>query len=110
MSEQHGEIADLIEAGDVNVDVDEFKGDDVVVSAVSIHDDDIDAVSDGAYQQPIDATWTEPLAIPVTGDERVDDALTLLSGLSDLDVHDHADVLEDVHNRLRAVLIDGANA
>lgn len=69
-----------------------------------------DAGSVDAVQEQIDANWTPPVAIPVTGDERVDDALTLLSGLNSQDVHSHVDVLQEVHDRLRAVLADGASA
>lgn len=71
---------------------------------------DVDFVHDEAIQEPIDATWTPPVAIPVTGDDRVDSALTLLSGLNPDDVHSHVDVLQEVHDRLREVLADGANA
>ena len=66
--------------------------------------------ADTAVQEQIDANWTPPVAIPVTGDHRVDAALTQLNGLSADDVHSHIDVLQAVHDQLRAVLADEASA
>jgi hypothetical protein len=44
-----------------------------------------------------------PAATP-TGDERVDDAVAALTGLTDLPVEDHPAVLEQVHGRLAEIL------
>ena len=44
-----------------------------------------------------------PAATP-TGDERVDDAVAALTGLTDLPVEDHPAALEQVHGRLAEIL------
>ena len=43
-------------------------------------------------------------AIPLTGDERVDDAVAGLSRLPGRPVDEHVAVLEEVHGRLRDIL------
>ena len=45
-----------------------------------------------------------PGAIPLTGDERVDDAVAGLSRLPGRPVDEHVAVLEEVHGRLRDIL------
>ncbi len=56
---------------------------------------------------------SEQAELPVwepTGDPRVDDAVGLLQGLANLPVADHADVLTDVHRRLRDALAESGGA
>ncbi len=51
----------------------------------------------------------EPLVLQVwepTGEPRVDEALDLLSQLDPDDVHQHADVFAEIHQRLHATLTD----
>jgi len=44
--------------------------------------------------------------LPITGEPRVDDALSRLSDLEGLPVHEHGDVFEDVRRRLHGTLSD----
>ena len=75
-------------------------------------DVDTTSVSDaeGHYEQAVQVEWTPLPQVPHTGDPRVDDAGSRLTDLEGLDLHDHADVFQDVHDRLRAVLSDDASA
>jgi hypothetical protein len=45
-------------------------------------------------------------ALPITGEPRVDDALGRLSDLTNLPVHEHVAVFEDVQRRLHETLAD----
>ena len=45
-------------------------------------------------------------ALPITGEPRVDDALARLTDLSNLPVHEHVAVFEDVQRRLHETLAD----
>ena len=45
-----------------------------------------------------------PAVTPLTGDERVDEAVAPLGGLADAPVEDHPAVLDEVHRRLGNIL------
>lgn len=76
--------------------------------------DGTDPVADEAAQPestPSDVTGQEQSSAPAsaagsTGDARVDDALTKLTDLDGLPVHDHAAVIEDVHRSLQDTLAE----
>jgi hypothetical protein len=71
--------------------------------------DVVESVADESYEQTLEVGWTKPLEIPVTGAPAVDEAMSVLAGLSEVDLHEHPEVLQGVHDRLRAVLSDGAS-
>jgi hypothetical protein len=71
--------------------------------------DAVESTSDESYEQILEVGWTKPLEIPVTGAPAVDDAMSVLAGLSEVDLHEHPEILQGVHDRLRAVLSDGAS-
>jgi hypothetical protein len=52
----------------------------------------------------------EPGGLPSTGHAEVDGVLASLEGLRDKPVEEHAAVFEAAHDRLRAVLSEGAGA
>lgn len=92
--------------------MDQINADDMNVDDVNVDDSSMlnGGMLNGAVQEQIDANWTPPLAIPVTGDARVDAALAKLTTLNSDDVHSHVDVMQQVHDELREVLADGASA
>jgi len=72
-----------------------------------------DADDDAQFTQAAAATVPEPIkqtvvieTLPITGEPRVDDALSRLSDLEGLPVHEHGDVFEDVRRRLHGTLSD----
>jgi hypothetical protein len=72
-----------------------------------------DADDDAQFTQAAAATVAEPIkqtvvieTLPITGEPRVDDALSRLSDLEGLPVHEHGDVFEDVRRRLHGTLSD----
>jgi hypothetical protein len=68
-----------------------------------------ESAADESYEQTLEVGWTKPLEIPVTGALAVDEAMSVLAGLSEVDLHEHPEILQGVHDRLRAVLSDGAS-
>lgn len=70
----------------------------------------VDSDVENHYEQAVQVEWTPMPQVPHTGDPRVDDAGSRLADLDGLDLHEHADVFQDVHDRLRAVLADDASA
>ena len=79
-------------------------------SEVDARHDELIEGSDAHYEQAAQVEWTPLPPIPQTGDPRVDDAGARLADLNGLDLHEHPDVFQDVHDRLRAVLSDDAPA
>ena len=93
-----------------------------VLSAVEADIDDLDDADledefedeseDDVLEDETDYTAkpTKPVlamsALPVTGEARVDDALGRLTDLTDLPVHEHVAVFEDVQRRLHETLAD----
>jgi hypothetical protein len=67
------------------------------------------SAADESYEQVLEVGWTQPLEIPVTGAPAVDEAMSVLAGLSATDLHEHPQILQEVHDRLRTVLSDGAS-
>lgn len=65
-------------------------------------DIDFDDEHSHAPAKPVIAMST----LPVTGEARVDDALGRLNDLTNLPVHEHAAVFEDVQRRLHETLAD----
>lgn len=55
---------------------------------------------------PVDEGERSATAIPPTGDDRVDAALSRLGELDRLDVTEHAGVVEDVHRALQDTLAE----
>ena len=92
-------------------DIDEEDSDE---SESDESDDDSDGESDDAqFTQAAAAPVAEPIkqtvvieTLPLTGEPRVDDALSRLSDLEGLPVHEHGDVFEDVRRRLHGTLSD----
>jgi len=92
-------------------DIDEEDSDE---SESDESDDDSDGESDDAqFTQAAAAPVAEPIkqtvvieTLPITGEPRVDDALSRLSDLEGLPVHEHGDVFEDVRRRLHGTLSD----
>jgi hypothetical protein len=72
--------------------------------------DALDHVPDESYEQVLEVGWTKPLDVPVTGSPAVDEAMAVLDGIAEVDLHEHPRILQEVHDRLRAVLVDGASA
>jgi len=76
--------------------------------------DGTDPVADSAPQAestPSDGPGAERSSAPAsaaasTGDARVDEALTKLTDLDRLPVHDHVAVIEDVHRSLQDTLAE----
>ena len=81
-------MSDLPGASD-SVDVENVLADDEVLLLDEVEDQDL-----------VLAVW-EP-----TGEHRVDAALDLLAQLDPDDVHQHAAVFDEVHQKLRATLTD----
>jgi len=72
-----------------------------------------DADDDAQFTATAEAPVAEPIkqtvvieTLPITGEPRVDDALSRLSDLEGLPVHEHGDVFEDVRRRLHGTLSD----
>lgn len=73
--------------------------------------DEDDEFEDDAESELADVTISgKPViamsALPITGEPRVDDALGRLSDLTNLPVHEHVAVFEDVQRRLHETLAD----
>jgi hypothetical protein len=94
------------------VDPDEEDSDE---SDDDFDDDESEDAEDSDYdaQSPVVAEVVEPVkqtvvieTLPITGEPRVDDALSRLSDLEGLPVHEHGDVFEDVRRRLHGTLSD----
>ena len=66
---------------------------------------------DGSSVSTVGAASAEqPGGLPSTGHPEVDAVLASLEGLQDKPVEEHAAVFEAAHDRLRAVLSEGADA
>jgi hypothetical protein len=97
-------------------DVDEEDSDESDEDSEDDFDDDAaeDAENTDYDAQPaVAAEVTAPVkqtvvieTLPITGEPRVDDALSRLSDLEGLPVHEHGDVFEDVRRRLHGTLSD----
>jgi len=97
-------------------DVDEEDSDESDDDSEDDFDDDAaeDAENTDYDAQPApSAQVAEPVkqtvvieTLPITGEPRVDDALSRLSDLEGLPVHEHGDVFEDVRRRLHGTLSD----
>jgi hypothetical protein len=75
-----------------------------VVAEVDAEDDSIAGVDgDVMVLEEVDDALVLPMWEP-TGEEQVDEALELLSTLDVDDVHQHAAVFSDIHERLRDTL------
>lgn len=98
------DIADDI-AEDVTEDVTEDFDDDA--NADDDDDDDDDDEDDADEASEANATSGIVMtSLPITGDPRVDDALSRLTDLEGLPVHEHVEVFEDVRRRLQGTLSD----
>lgn len=93
--------ADIDDLDDADLEIDDLEDDD-------LEDDDLE----DEFEDESDYT-TQPAkpvlamsALPVTGEARVDDALGRLTDLTDLPVHEHVAVFEDVQRRLHETLAD----
>ena len=98
-----------IEAQNEEYADDEFADDDFDDEATDEFDDESTDDADGdsndytrAPSKPVIAMST----LPVTGEARVDDALGRLTDLTNLPVHEHVAVFEDVQRRLHETLAD----
>jgi hypothetical protein len=69
-----------------------------------------DAEDDSSVSTVGAASAEEPDGLPSTGHQEVDAVLASLEGLQDKPVQEHAAVFEAAHDRLRAVLSEGAEA
>ena len=79
-------------------------GDDVIDEAPEVLDD-IDAEEDVLLLDEVDTTMELSVWEP-TGEPRVDAALELLNTLDPDDVHQHAQVFDEIQQQLRATLSD----
>jgi hypothetical protein len=108
--------ADLLDDEGSDEDVDEEDSDESDEDSEDDFDDDAaeDAENTDYDAQPaVAAEVTAPVkqtvvieTLPITGEPRVDDALSRLSDLEGLPVHEHGDVFEDVRRRLHGTLSD----
>jgi len=93
---------DLDEAdSDEEADSEDFDDDDAAEGT----DDDAQPAAFVETPAPIRHTVVIE-TLPITGEPRVDDALSRLSDLEGLPVHEHGDVFEDVRRRLHGTLSD----
>ena len=81
----------------------EFEDDDDEESENA--DDDTQFTETAEVAAPVKQTVVIE-TLPITGEPRVDDALSRLSDLEGLPVHEHGDVFEDVRRRLHGTLSD----
>lgn len=90
------ESADLDDDSDIDEDDEDFE--DEVDS-----DDELDLADEAPTSSRPQVVMS---ALPITGEPRVDDALGRLGDLSNLPVHEHVAVFEDVQRRLHETLAD----
>ena len=82
---------------------------EVLISSEELDEDDEfedDAESELAGETVSGKPVIAMSALPITGEPRVDDALGRLSDLTNLPVHEHVAVFEDVQRRLHETLAD----
>jgi len=105
MKSEEFETAELSDFETVEVAAREIAQDIADVEEDEFEDDDLDENSDDSTKtpgKPVLAMST----LPITGEPRVDDALARLSDLTNLPVHEHVAVFEDVQRRLHETLAD----
>lgn len=110
--EAQSEALEAIDAGLESEDFsaedldDEFDSEDEDDDEFDSEDED-DVESDTTdYSQTPGKPQIAMSALPITGEPRVDDALARLSDLTNLPVHEHVAVFEDVQRRLHETLAD----
>lgn len=110
MESEEFEVLSAVEADIDDLEVDDLDDDD-------LEDDDLedefeDESEDDVLEDETDYTAkpAKPVlamsTLPVTGEARVDDALGRLTDLTNLPVHEHVAVFEDVQRRLHETLAD----
>lgn len=85
---------------------------EIVEDIADVEEDEFEDEDDDFEDDNTDYTQTpgKPVlamsALPITGEPRVDDALARLTDLTNLPVHEHVAVFEDVQRRLHETLAD----
>jgi len=118
IDEEDSEDSDEDAEGAAHGDLDDDDSDDDSDDEADAEDFDDDAAEDAENtdydaQPAVSAEVSAPIkqtvvieTLPITGEPRVDDALSRLSDLEGLPVHEHGDVFEDVRRRLHGTLSD----
>lgn len=97
---------DVIEDVDADLDSDDELGDDSADDSFADETDDQIASDETDYTNTSGKPVLAMSTLPVTGEARVDDALARLNDLTNLPVHEHVEVFEDVQRRLHETLAD----
>jgi len=98
------EIIDEEDSDESDNDSDDDFDDDAAEDAENT-DYDAQSAPSAQVAEPVKQTVVIE-TLPITGEPRVDDALSRLSDLEGLPVHEHGDVFEDVRRRLHGTLSD----
>ena len=114
--DDEGVLEDDVDEEDSDENSDEESEDDSDGEFDDEDDEEFENADDDAQFTEADgavAPAAEPIkqtvvieTLPITGEPRVDDALSRLSDLEGLPVHEHGDVFEDVRRRLHGTLSD----
>lgn len=102
MESEEFETAELSDFETIEVAAREIAQDIADVEEDEFEDDFEEAEEIQTPGKPVLAMST----LPITGEPRVDDALARLSDLTNLPVHEHVAVFEDVQRRLHETLAD----